>query len=157
MVIHADGSIDYGGEIYEMLYYEGIFVHQYGLSNMGWTLEKVNGQLYLEGQPADPVSVLFFLRIKMMESGLEDNEIDFLLNRIVKMDMLSFETNYLFIRFIPKDSVDEAILLEVPDDFSVMRRHYLFESSDDPMELVEPEYEFVNGDHIIHETAVNRI
>jgi hypothetical protein len=157
LLVRPDGSIEYDGQIHSMLYYEGSFVHAYGFSNMGWEIAKIDGKLYFEGQQVTEVAILKILKLKMLTAGLEPDEISFILRRIMDNNMLEFETEYLYIRYIPQDSVDKAIQLKIPDYFSVMRRHFLLEASDDPMELEDPEFESVSGDFIIHETAVNRI
>jgi hypothetical protein len=157
IVARPDGSIEYNGRMHEMLYYEGRFVNAYGPSNMGWKLEKVDGQLYFDNHRVTEKEILGILMLKMMASGLEFNEVEFLIRRMIDMDMLDFDTKYLFIRYIPQDSVDEAICLDAPDHFSVMRRHFLLEDSDISIEMEEPNFEPCYGDFIIHETAVNRI
>jgi hypothetical protein len=157
LLVHPDGSVEYNGQTHDMLYYEGRFVSAYGPSDMGWEIAKIDGRIYFDGLQVTEDAVLKILKLKMMVSGLESDEISFIIRRILDEDMLSFETEYLYIRYIPQNSVDEAIQLEVPDVFSVMRRHFLFEASDDRIDLSEPEYEAISGEYVIHETAVNRI
>lgn len=158
ILVSTDGSIRYEDETYDLLYYEGIFVEDYGPSNQGWVLSRENGQLSLNGIPVNEEITLEFLRYKMISSGLMKNEVVFLLDRIVENDMLSFDTQYLYLRYVPQEAVDMAIQIDAPDEFTIMRRHFLFEASNEEVELDEPEFKILyEEDLIIHETAVNRI
>ncbi len=157
VLVGPDGLILYNGQKYSMLYYEGIFVDSYGPSNMGWVVENVDGALYFEGVMVTENSLMHIFVNKMRSSGLKDNEIEFLIERVLEKEMLDFDSQYLLIRYIPQSSVDEAIQLEVPEIFSVMRRHFLLESTDEHIQLHDPEFNMVFDGNIIHETAVNRI
>jgi hypothetical protein len=140
-----------------MLYYEGIFIDSYGPSQYGWVIDKVQDSLYLDGNEISMKELLEFIELKMKISGLEDNEVEFLINRIVENDMLEFEVDHLLIKYIPEVSVDEAIELDIPDGFTLMRRHFLLEASNDNIELMEPSFNTIKSPFMIHETAVNRI
>jgi len=125
---------------------------------LGWVIDREGEDLFLEGERVEIPDIIEFLRYQMHLSGLEENEIDFMIERVESLDMLNFEEEHLLIRYIPMLSVDEAIDLEVREEFQIMRRHFLIEGSDRPVELMEPEFEEISeGPYVIHETAINRI
>jgi hypothetical protein len=93
-----------------------------------------------------------------LDAGLEVNEAEVLLQRIIENDMLSFSGNYLMIKYIPMKQVDQAIDLSTTYDINVVRRHFLIEETGDEQILQVPEFEqFNNNVEYLMETAINRI
>lgn len=153
--ITDDNMVVYGNEEYPYLYYEGRF--SYPLSNYGWLVEQMDGKLWWNGKLIDKEEFLEFLREKFSLSGLYENEVEVLINRILDYDMLEFSGRYLAIRYIPIKDVDQTMTLETSKPFVVLRRHFWIEELDEPMDMQEPLFEYsVESDFIIHETAVNR-
>jgi len=153
--IDTDGTVTFDGKQYSFLYYEGRWSYQW--SNQGWLVEKEDGRLYLNGEPTSQSNILDFLREEMRESGLCENEIEFLIQRIMDLDMLDMEKPFMSIHYIPIQDVNRAIRLTTSFNFTQMRRHFAFYEHDQPVEMVEPVYEEI-GDtgYVIHETAVNK-
>jgi hypothetical protein len=93
-----------------------------------------------------------------IDAGLEVNEAEVMLQRIIDHDMLSFSDNYLIIRYIPMNQVDQAIKLTTSYDMENVRRHFLIEETDEEEILHQPVFEqFDNDEEYLMETAVNKI
>lgn len=153
--IDTDGNINFEGKEYEFLYYEGDF--HYGTSYYGWVVQNQDGNLNIDNITYTKEGILNFICDRFRESGLYENEIPFLVDRIIQEEMFSFSKERLLIRYIPMSDVDNAIGLETSFDFSIMRRHFVIEETEDPIELMEPEFEGVEDTgYMIHETAINR-
>ena len=154
--IDINGDINFEGKEYEFLYYEGNF--QYCPSNYGWVFHNQDGELSIGDESLTEEGLLDFIVEIFKESGLYENEIPFLVDRITEEHMLSFSKEWASIRYIPVADVDDAIGLETSFDFSIMRRHFVIEENNDPIELDKPEFEEVeNSGYLIHETAINRV
>jgi hypothetical protein len=101
--------------------------------------------------------LLNFICDRFRESGLHENEIPFLVNRMIGEGMLSFSKEWVQIKYIPMSDVDEAIGLKTSFDFSIMRRHFVIEESENYVDLRDPEFEkVIDTGYLIHETAINR-
>lgn len=153
--IETNGTVVYEGVHHPFLYYEGTF--GYERSNFGWLIEERDGELYLEGGPVTKDEIIGFMREEMMESGLSGNEIDFLIQRIIDLNMLNMEKPFMTIHYIPMEDVEDVIRLTTSHEFTLMRRHFAFYEHDGPVEMEEPEYEGIeDSPSMIHETAVNK-
>ncbi len=151
---NPDGTCTYEGSTYPYLYYEGIW--DYPDSSFGWMVEKVDGVMVLEGEVVTEDDILEFITEKCIDSGLEPNEAQVIIDRIVALDMLEFD-GCLAIRYIPEVDVEATMQLETSESFQTMRRHFYLEQIETQVELSEPVFEMrPEGDLIIHETAVNR-
>lgn len=154
--IGEDGIIEYRGQEYNFLYYEGRF--EYKESNYGWMIKSDGGKLTMDGVEFSKNGILDFLEQMLMDSGLHDNEVSFLMDRVAENDMLSFSSDYLLIRYIPMEDVNEAIGLETSFDFEIVRRHFLLQETDEPIEMQVPVFGGVeDSGYFIHETAINRL
>lgn len=154
VLINSDGTCSFEGKNYPYLYYEGNW--EYPGSSFGWMVEKKDGVNYIGGTPVDHEDICDFITDKCLESGLEPNEAQVIIDRIEKFDMLEFDSPYLAIRYIPQEDVDTTMTIETSLECQVMRRHFYLEEMDEPMELSEPVYDIPTGGLRIHETAVNR-
>ena len=142
----ADGTCTYQGTDHPYLYYEGIW--EYPGSGYGWVVDR-------EAMTDEQILDLVFK--KCLDSRLEPNEAQVIIDRMVNLDMLETDSTHLAIRYIPEEDVDATMQLETSEDFHIMRRHFLIEDADTHISLLEPEFEPApEGDLIIHETAVNR-
>ncbi len=152
--VAKDGTITYNEKEYPFLYYEGVF--SYHKSNFGWLVEKQGQNYILGGEEMNEAGILSHLMEEMVESGLLENEADYVIQRIVNLDMLETEKPYLSIHYIPMEDVNEAIELTTSFEFSQMRRHFVITGRDAPIPMTEPSYEPVEDTgYLIHETAVN--
>ncbi|UCH88726.1 MAG: hypothetical protein JSV49_10820 [Thermoplasmata archaeon] len=155
LLIDKNGVINYNDNEYEFLYYEGRF--HYAPSNYGWLVTKIDEQLFLNDNLVTEQELLEFIKIQMRDSGLHENEIEFLIDRITQNKMLDFSSKYLLIRYIPQADVDEAIKIQSDLNFNIIRRHFLIEAVDNHVEMNDPIYEIIeDSGFLIHETAVNR-
>ena len=109
VTVMPDGTVRYNGALYPFLYYEGHF--HYPESNYGWLIGQRSGQLYLDARPIDEEGVHQFLYKKLEEAGLSRYEIGYLMERVGNNNMLDFDSDYLFIRYIPMDDVNSAMAL----------------------------------------------
>ena len=154
--IENDGNIIFNGEKYPYLYYEGCF--KYPQSNYGWIIQKIGDQMFLNNKQITKFDLKLFLREQFERSGLYDNEISDIMQRIEENNMLRFSSNYLIIRYIPIKDVNKVIELKTSFEFSIIRRHFLIQESNEPIDLVIPLYETIeNNGFLIHETAINKI
>ncbi len=155
LTVHPDGMIEYEGNRYPFLYYEGVFIERYPETDKGWVISEVEGGYLVNGELHSSGSIQGVMMDLFMGSGLTPNESSIMLLRARSLGVLEGEGD-IVLRYIPEEEVNDIIEISSSIPTEMMRRHFLVEVTDDPPILRDPLFEDVpEGPFVIHETALN--